>query len=905
MRRQLSDLDQETWARIFPYLEKAQEMPPDELKSWLDRLSTERPDIAGPLRIVIAESEQLDEEFLAQPFAFPTDESTRSGQHVGSYTIESLLGRGGMGEVWLAQRSDGHFKGLFAIKFLGMTQQAGASDRFQREGRLLARLTHPNIARLIDAGVMPDSQSYLVLEYVKGEHIDQYCASQHLSQEARVKLFLNVLSAVAHAHNRLVVHRDIKPSNVLVTSEGEVKLLDFGVAKLIGGEIGEEGGTQPTRIEDVALTPDFAAPEQILGEPPSTATDVYQLGVLLFLLLAGRLPVNSSTATRRERVRAALDTVPMRLSDAVEGPARRALRGDLDAIVAKSLRKSPDERYAGAAEFAADLRRYLNSEPVAARDGALAYRARKFVSRYRALVSVSAAAALALIATTTFALIQLREAQVQRDSSRFNEKLATAQSEFLSQVMSTVASDGKPATADQILDDAMVALDHQYSDDQAARANMLLVMASLYSDSRNVEKASAALLKAETVAVKLENFSLVAQVECNMATMQEIMGHLDEADRRLALGQAALARQASPNLKDVKSCMDSAATVRAGQGKLQDAIEILTQALSLMEQAGDTRSSSYGSLLSHIGFYYSTVGDTKHAYEFAQREVEFAQATGRGETAYAVMAYHNLASELGRSGETQAAYQAETQTIARAKGGSRDGVVQPPYINSYGTLQSRMNMPEAGLESYDAGLAAAQRGNDLQGQVSAQIGRARVLTMLKRFDETEQALAAARMLLAGQESSLAREFAGEQLAEINLLRAKGQLSEARSHIEPMIEQVRLTSDKRHAILPAALMMATRVSIADRRFEDAERTANEALALYKKRAREPDNSADVGEALLWIATAQRGLGENDRSYETAARAAHALQSGLGLQHPLTQEAVRLSSAQQAAPVLIQQ
>ncbi len=901
----MSDLDQETWARIFPYLEKAQDMAPDELKSWLDHLSAERPDIAVPLRSVIAESEQMKEDYFERPFAFRADESSRIGQHVGNYTIESLLGRGGMGEVWLAHRSDGHFKGFFAIKFLGITSPAGASERFKREGRLLARLTHPNIARLIDAGVMPDGQFYLVLEYAEGEQIDVYCNSRHLAVEARVRLFLSVLSAVAHAHARLIVHRDIKPSNVFVTTEGEVKLLDFGVAKLIGTEIGEEGGAQATRVEDVALTPDFAAPEQILGELPSTATDVYQLGVLLFLLLAGRLPVKSATATRPERVRAALDSVPMRLSDAVEGPARRALRGDLDAIVAKALRKSAEERYVGAAEFAADLRRYLNNEPVSARDGALAYGARKFIRRYRTLVSVSAGAALALIATTTFALVQLHEARVQRDSSRSNEKLATAQNEFLTQVMSTMASDGRPATADQILDDAMVALDHQYSGDPASRANMLLVIAALYSDSRNVEKASDALLKAETIALKLGNFSLTAQAECNLATMQDIMGHLDEADRRLALGQAAVARQTPPNVKDVVTCMDAAGTVLAGQGKLQAAIEILTQALSVMEQRGDTRGSSYGSLLSHIGFYYSTIGDTKHAFEFAQREVAFCQATGRGETAYAVMAYHNLSAELGRSGETQAAYQAETQTIARARGTSRDGVVQPPYINGYGTLQFRLNMPEAALESYDAGLAAAQRDNDLQGQVTAQVGRVRALTVLGRLDDAAQALAAARTLLKGQESALARELGGAQLAEINLLRTKGQFADARKQIEPMLEQVRKSSDKRHAILPAALMMATRVSIGDRRFDDAARTANEALTLYTKRAREPENSADVGEALLWLATAERGLGETDRSYEYAARAARALQSGLGSQHPLTQEAVRLSSSQPSTPVVIHQ
>jgi eukaryotic-like serine/threonine-protein kinase len=870
-------------------------MPPEELKSWLDRLAVEQPDIAAALRTVLAESEQMDEGFFERPVSFPTGESSRVGQRVGAYTIESLLGRGGMGEVWLAQRSDGHFKGLFAVKFLGLTPVAHALERFKREGRLLARLTHPNIARLIDAGVMTGGQSYLVLEYVRGEHINQYCDTRNLPLNARVSLFLNVLAAVAHAHTKLVVHRDIKPSNVLVTTDGEVKLLDFGVAKLIGSDASEEGGGQPTRLEDVALTPDYAAPEQILGESPSTATDVYQLGVLLFELLTGRLPVERSSTTRAEQVRAALDDAPRRLSDAAEGTARRALRGDLDAIVAKSLRKGPDERYATAAEFAADLRRYLNSEPVSARDGAFAYRARKFISRYRAMVAVSAAAVLALMGATGFALVQMHEARVQRDSSRANEKLATAQNEFLTQVMSTVASDGRPVTAGQILDNGMVAIDHQHTDDPASRANMLRVMAKLYADSRNEEKASAALLKAEAIAVKQDNVSLIAEIECDLATHQDLMGHLDEADRRLALGQAAIARQSTPNYKDVQMCMDAAATVSAGKGKMPEAINILTRSLALMDQQGDNRSSDYGSLLSHIGYYYSALGDTKNAFEFAQREVAFSDSTGRGETAYAVMAYHNLASELNRTGETQAAYKVETQTIARARGGGQ-GAVSPTYLNGYALMQFRLNMPADSLETYDAALAAAQRGQDLQGQITSQLGRTRALTVLKRFDQANEALLAALTLCKGQESSLARELGGVQLAEIALLQAEGRFAEARSRMDPMLAEVRLTTDKRHAVLPAALMAATRLAIAEQRFGDAERTAGEALLLYKKRARQPESSGEVGEALLWMATAEQGLGERDLSKDSAVRARRALESALGLQHPLTQQAVRLSSAQ---------
>jgi serine/threonine protein kinase len=311
--------DEATWARVYPWLDKAQDVPASDLPAWIARIVAEEPDVGLPLRELLAQSALSDnDEFLASPLSVAVGPRSRAGQQVGAYTIDALLAEGGIGEVWLAHRSDGHFEGTFAVKLLHLNMQGPkAIDRFKREGRLLARLTHEHIARLVDAGATPDGQPFLILEYIDGEHIDQFCENRSLSTRSRVRLFLDVLAAVAHAHTSLIIHRDIKPSNVLVTSGGIVKLLDFGIAKLVGPDLAPEERGQLTRVEEIALTPDYAAPEQFLDEPLSTATDVYQLGILLHVLLVGRLPRDKLTASRSEQVRAALGDTSVQMSAAV------------------------------------------------------------------------------------------------------------------------------------------------------------------------------------------------------------------------------------------------------------------------------------------------------------------------------------------------------------------------------------------------------------------------------------------------------------------------------------------------------------------------------------------------------------------------------------------------------------
>jgi tetratricopeptide (TPR) repeat protein len=887
-------LDQETWARVYPFLEQALDIAAENRDSWLAQLALDHPEIAAPLRDVLRKHRDAETaDFINQALRLPPDKPSRINQRVGAYTIESLLGRGGMGEVWLAERSDGHFKGSFAVKFLDLTSHAAnAIDRFRREGRMLARLAHPNIARLIDAGAMPDGQPYLVLEYVKGEPLDQFCDAHSLGMERRIRLFLDVLAAVAHAHTNLIVHRDIKPSNVLVTPDGTVKLLDFGIAKLIGNELASEDLSQATRTEEIALTPDYAAPEQILGEPPSTATDVYQLGVLLHVLLVGRLPFEGATKTRAERVRAALEEIPARASEIAPTPARKTLRGDLDAIIGKTLRKKPAERYATAAALAIDLRHYLDHEPVDARTGAFAYRAKKFVRRHRSAVIGTTIAIMALVVATTFALIQMREAEIQRDQARFHERRGDAENQFLTQVMSTVGSDSRPVTPKQILDKGLAMLDQQYGDDPEFRVDLLIRLAASFLEIGDEAKGYAALMKAESIAKQLKDPRWLAEIECDAIQPEIDGGHLDQAVRRLALGKAGLARIAHPSVIDRARCMIADSDVLAAQGRVPTAIETARQAITLIEKGGETRSIVYNTALGGLSILYSQSGDVQSAREYSEREVANSERNGWGESENGVVARHNLATCMLDMGEITSAYEQETVVVIRLRSAATDGLIEAPMATLYGIMLLRLNhLPEA-KQSIDDSIRSALRDGDVLSEVYARGALARVLSASGHLDEAALEIAKVRQLTKGKESENRRPLAATAITEALLLKAQGNLGEARRLIETMVDRALADDAGPSAYLGNAYAAASRIALADHRFADAETAAARSVAVFEKRSRKPELSANVGESLLLLAEAQRGQGNITESRAAAASAVTSLSSGLGAGHPLTIEAIAL-------------
>ncbi|MEP6881367.1 MAG: protein kinase, partial [Dokdonella sp.] len=409
-----------------------------------------------------------------------------AGRTVCAFRLVEEIGRGGMGTVWRAERIDGGFEQSVAIKLIRSAwDSAEMIGRFRAERQILANLNHPNIAHLIDGGVTDHALPWLALEYVDGTDLRSYCDQHQLGIEARLKLFLTVCAAVSHAHTHLVVHRDLKPSNLMVNRNGEIKLLDFGIAKLVDHDASHAS------LQRV-FTPEYAAPEQVRGESITTAVDVYALGLLLYELLTGRRPYKVKDSTPAAYERAILDQEPTRPSVAFDDAEdlitraaqremspeqmRRELRGDLDAIILKALRKQPEQRYASVAEFAADVENHLARRPVAARRGGWRYRSSRFLRRH---ALASASVVLAVSALVTGLLIALHQRDLARIEANKSERVLDFMVDNF-RLANPGASDGAKISARELLDRGAKRLTEQLEEVPEARAQLLETMGKAY-----------------------------------------------------------------------------------------------------------------------------------------------------------------------------------------------------------------------------------------------------------------------------------------------------------------------------------------------------------------------------------------------------------------------------------------
>ena len=886
------------WRAVEPHLDQILDLDESERSAELDRLRAVDADLAADVhRLLVLGREADRERFLEDAPVTPEVAASLAGQTLGAYTLIEPIGQGGMGSVWLARRSDGRFEGKVALKLLNASLVGRAGEeRFRREGSILARLSHPNIARLLDAGVSVSGQPYLVLEHVDGERIDLYCDRLRLPTEARVKLLLEVAGGLSQAHANLVVHRDIKPSNVLVAIDGRVKLLDFGIAKLL-----EDGGagveTALTRDGGRAFTPEFAAPEQLTGGAVTTATDVHALGTLAYLLLAGGHPAGGAHSSPAQLMKAIVDTDPRRPSESVkqndasarsttvEG-LRRQLRGDLDTIVTKALKKNPAERYASVAAMAEDLRRFLTHEPIAARPDTFGYRAAKFIRRHRAGVVLGSLAVLAVLAGTLATFWQAREARKQRDAAVAQLARSTASSEFLTFLFSVAAPAGQKFVAADLLDEGERAVEKQFPAADPLKAELLANIGAQHLAAQRFGKALPVLERAEMVAKESADPALRARVRCTLAKALLVDRQKERADRLIAGSLADLPDDAQHALLRA-GCL----TRWAEFGYYTDEGELMvsraSEALTVLADAPVPSFLTRLEAESALAYgYYLTRQNAKADAAFAALTKEL-ERVGQDRTMAAADAWNNWGLMYHR-GEIRRAEPLYRRSLDLHRAIEGEGSVDAVTLHNYAGVLQQLGRYEEAEGVFREAIASARSREVTYIEIFATLELSTLYAETGRLDAARSEIATLDKYVGTNAfTPLRRAFLA--YARGTLAAARGDSGEARVHFA---DSVRLydgiPAKFSHGVL--ALTGLARAELATGHPEAAEAAARRALVLAESFVDKDAPSYLVGLSLASLGEVERSAGKIS-ARETIAKAVQHLEKTLGPDHPATRQARR--------------
>jgi eukaryotic-like serine/threonine-protein kinase len=909
------------WLALGPYLDQALAMTDAERSTWLCSLRGDSPELASQLEMLFHDHNALSVEgFLETRSVRSPARPGLAGQTLGVYTLISEIGQGGMGSVWLAERNDGRFERRVAVKFLNLALIGkSGEERFKREGRILGRLAHSHIAELIDAGVSQAGQPYLILEYVEGDQVDRYCDQQRLCVEARIRLFLDVLRAVAQAHANLVVHRDLKPSNVLVRNDGQVKLLDFGIAKLLEGDA-QSGGTPTLTIEGVrAMTPAYAAPEQLSGGPITTATDIYTLGVLLYVLLTGQHPAGSGAQTAADLVKAIVDTEPMRPSEAVifskESAAvashnavqraatpdklRRQLRGDLDTIVTKALKKEPAERYCSVTALADDLRRYLEHEPISARPETLAYRTGKFVRRNRAVVALAALAIAATVAGVTGTLVQARRARVQRDFALQQLVRSHEHDTFLEFLLADAAPSGKPFTANELLARGERILQTEQSTDPARHADLMIWIGEDYLTQDQNARAHRLLEQAYTLTRTLPDPSVRAASSCGLALSLALDVDLPRAEALFQQGLREL-----PD--DPRFALDRVNCLRIGKevaDQRGDAREGLARALAarrVLRGSPLATDEEEMQVSMTIADAYSQAGQDVEALSEFEHAAKLLSAMGRNETETGVVLFTGWGVELEQIGHPLEAEKMYRRVIDINRFNSTQDAVFPTLLNNYARILRELNRLDEASDYAERAYSKAQGVHHETTVNQALLERARIY--LAQHDLVRASAMLTEVAPRLRQSLPPGHYAFASLASERAMIAleKGQVSAAAHLINEavnIVEAAMRSGGDGAFYLPALLTRRSTIELADGHPDQAVLDGARAVSLQS--AAQPGTlSSKAGYAYLALGRALQAQGKNEEARAAFRSAAENLESTLGPDHSDTRAARQIAEVEVA-------
>src|SRR5580692_7943559 len=817
--------------------------------------------------------------FLATPPKPPAEELPAEGLGVrlGAWRIIHLIGRGGMGEVYEASRADGNFEQRVAIKLL-QREAAAQMVRFQAERQILARLEHPGIARLYDGGVTEDGRPFMVMEFVEGRPITEYCQITQATFEQRIALFTQVCDAVAYAHRNLIVHRDLKPSNILVTPGGAVKLLDFGIAKLLDAQ-----RARVTQAAATPMTPICAAPEQLTGGAVTTATDVYALGLLLFELLCGTHPWMGSDTPVLQAMRTVLQRPAPSLSKTAEARPNppvpvRLLRGDLDAIVAKSLRKEPGDRYATVETMKLDVERSRRGEPVEAREGARLYVISRTLRRYRWVAAAVAAVIVSLAVGLGVAAWQAEKAAQERDAARRDAAREEAVRYNLTGLFRSAISDqgSKSTTAKGMIDSSAQRVLKEYHDQPLLAGQVVLTLADVYGSAALLE---GFLAEADS---RADPFA-VADARQKLANIELLRGHADRAAQLLQ--QAESFWQESPRrfAEERLEGMGIRSRLQRARGDIDGSIATTRDAIAqrIALSGHDNRETAL--LFSSLAIALGTVNRLPEALKANYETTAIYRALGLGDGLDAQIIVANTGTLEMRDGHLREAEALLKSSLERERELAGDSAAVAAAMSYYGRILSitNRNEPAISVLRQAAEMAGRYAGPDSPVALQARIflGEALLAADQREAASTLTAAyeAAAAHYPAAHPLTLRAEIAVAQLgaSQGNYAPAERQLAEAAAGLRKLGAQSSAT-------LAMALENLGTVESAQGRNTEAETVLREAVSIRQKT---PDDVWELAQAQERLGEALAKSGGADAP-ALLKKASFDLESQLGANHPQT-------------------
>ena len=879
----------ERWQRVKQLFAQALARPVEERRSFLDQACDGDPTLHAEVMALIAADYRslpwLDDDVLAAQPALWAPPEARLGTRIGPYVVERELGRGGMGAVYLGVRGDDQFQQHVAIKLIkrGMDSDE-IVDRFRRERQILASLTHPNITRLLDGGRTEDGLPYFVMERIEGEPIDRHCVRAGLSIDQRLDLVRQVCEAVHHAHGCLVVHRDLKPANVLVTAASVPKLLDFGIAKLLGAEH-VPFHTAVTAANGVPLTADYASPEQIRGAPITTASDIYSLGVLLYELLSGSLPFSLAGRSPQaiEQLICETDPVPpSSVADETLNPRQqrvrhRQLAGDLDNIVAKALNKEPKRRYASAAQLAEDLRRHQTGLPVIARPDSLVYQSGKLIQRHRVGALAAALVVLSLVVGMATTSWQARKARSERQHAREQAIAAEQVADFLAGVLQETdpfARMGEDMSVPALLDRAAERIERDLEAQPRVRARVLATIGVALG--RNDHFDQARTLLEQSIAIRRRELGddapETAASLTQLGALLRLMGELEPAEQNLRHALAIQQAHFGENSVEAIDTLGDLASVLRDRGALAEAEPLARQALAVSRVGFAPGSLEVAERVNDLALLLGQTEKLAEA-ETLHREALAAYRAQHGTNHLTVaVSLHNLADLLRRRGQTESAIEAvrESLSIYRRVAGD-DSTHVANGLNTLGVLLKRTQQYDAAETAYREALSLQRRllGPDHPAatRTAANLG----MMLMDRGDH-----ASAEDLIAGALASTRRKVGDHhpslvaRLHQLGTLRLRqGESDAAERTYQEALAIARAVAHPDRQMIALLQLGYGRALLAQEQPRAAEQHLRQAMA-FGQAAFEPGH--------VWTAQAQSWLGASLIAQERFAEAEPLLVEG---------------------------